>query len=102
MKKQYFPAFLFVLTIATPVFAQQILSVTSTVQAPYDNMSDLIRDHLTGSGVEILSVESNNDFRSVGFFHRWRLVHWPSARIDFDYWFCRGSYRTRQCVGFKR
>jgi subtilisin-like proprotein convertase family protein len=68
MKKQYFPAFLFVLTIATPVFAQQILSVTSTVQAPYDNMSDLIRDHLTGSGVEILSVESNNDPRSVGFF----------------------------------
>ncbi len=68
MKKQYFFAFLFALIASVPIFAQQILSITPSGQPPYDNMANLIRDHLTGAGVEILNVESNNDPRAIGYF----------------------------------
>ncbi|MFN0216275.1 MAG: choice-of-anchor L domain-containing protein [Saprospiraceae bacterium] len=68
MKKQYFTVCYLILFGYASVFSQQILSVTPSNQAPYDDMKKLIRDHLTGAGVEILNVESNIDPRSIGYF----------------------------------
>ncbi len=66
MKKEFFT--LFILCLSFSVSAQQILSVTPALQPPYDNMTNLIRDHLTGSGVEIISVQSDNDPAAIGYF----------------------------------
>lgn len=68
MKIRSFTTLLLVLFSSVAVFSQQILSVTSSVQPPYDDMPKLIRDHLTGAGVEMLSVESNSDPYAIGFF----------------------------------
>ena len=50
------------------VYAQQILSVTSSTQPPYDDLTNLIHNHLTGSGVQILSIDSNIDSNAIGYF----------------------------------
>jgi subtilisin-like proprotein convertase family protein len=68
MKKFSFTILLLILLSNTSIFSQQILSVTSASQPPYNNLTNLVRDHLTGSGIEILSIESSNSLFSFGFF----------------------------------
>jgi len=68
MKKLSLTTFLLVILVNTSIFSQQIMSVTSASQPPYDNLANLVRDHLTGSGIEILSIESSNSLFSFGFF----------------------------------
>jgi subtilisin-like proprotein convertase family protein len=48
--------------------AAQVLSVTPASQPPYDDMVELIKNHLTGQGVEILDVQFGGQAASVGFF----------------------------------
>jgi subtilisin-like proprotein convertase family protein len=68
MKNLSLTTFLLVILANTSIFSQQILSVTPASQPPYDNLENLVRDHLTGSGIEILSIESSNSPLSFGFF----------------------------------
>lgn len=68
MKKALIAAFLLSMFASASSFGQQILSVTAANQPPFDNLPNLISNHLTGAGIEILEVESSLDPRSIGFF----------------------------------
>ncbi len=50
-------------------FAQSLsLSVNSADHPPYDNMTELIKQHLVGAGIEVLNVEFDGVPQSVGYF----------------------------------
>lgn len=46
----------------------QFLDVSPGEIAPYNNLTDLLRDHLTGSGIEILDVQFDGVPAAVGYF----------------------------------
>lgn len=46
----------------------QLLEVTPGSQPPYNDLPELIRQHLTGAGVDILNVEFTGDPKAVGYF----------------------------------
>ena len=68
MKKQYLTTLFFVLISTIYGISQQFMSVTPASQPLYNNMESLIRNHFTGSGVEIVNVEYDNDVRAIGYF----------------------------------
>ncbi|MCE7926763.1 MAG: hypothetical protein DYG98_27305 [Haliscomenobacteraceae bacterium CHB4] len=54
---------------AGPLQAQQIqMSVTAGSQPPYNDLPELIRQHLTGSGIDILEVEYSGVPEAIGYF----------------------------------
>lgn len=55
------------LLLAQSVSAQ-FLDVAPGEIAPYNNMADLLRDHLTGSGIEILDVQFDGVPAAMGYF----------------------------------
>ncbi|MBL7803319.1 MAG: choice-of-anchor L domain-containing protein [Saprospiraceae bacterium] len=55
------------LLLAQSVSAQ-FLDVAPGDIAPYNNMADLLRDHLTGSGIEILDVQFDGVPAAMGYF----------------------------------
>lgn len=57
-------AFLFQVNVQ----AQQILSVTSAQLPPYNDVNQLIKDHLTGAGIELLDIQYNGDLSAAGYF----------------------------------
>lgn len=62
-----FPLLACCLALAMPASAQ-LLEVSPSQVAPYDNLADLLRDHLTGSGIEILNVQFDGSPAAVGYF----------------------------------
>src|SRR5690349_8396523 len=67
MIKNYFLALAALACFATPTFGQ-FLDVVSAETPPYNVAADLIRDHLTGPGIEILNVEFTGNPTAVGYF----------------------------------
>jgi subtilisin-like proprotein convertase family protein len=68
MRNQLLYAVILSIFAHSPLAAQQILSITPSDQAPFNDVQALIKNHFTGSGVEILDVSSSSDLRSFGFF----------------------------------
>ena len=56
------------LLFAAPTVQAQWLTITSAELPPYDVPAQLIRDHLTGPGVEILDVQFDGVPGAVGYF----------------------------------
>lgn len=55
--------------IAPTLQAQQLqMTVTAGSQPPYNDLPELIRQHLTGAGVDILNVEYAGEAVAVGYF----------------------------------
>lgn len=61
--------------LALPVFflaahslQAQLMQVTNANTPPYNDMTELIRQHLTGAGVDILNVEFLGEPAAVGYF----------------------------------
>ncbi|MFN0175891.1 MAG: choice-of-anchor L domain-containing protein [Saprospiraceae bacterium] len=68
MKKQLFALSIFVTCTFTLALSQQVLSVTPSTALPNNDVSELIRNHLTGAGMEILSVVYEGDPHAIGYF----------------------------------
>ncbi len=52
----------------TPALHAQLMQVTSGSTPPYNDLPELIRQHLTGAGVDILNVEFFGEPAAVGYF----------------------------------
>ncbi len=66
LKNLLFTAALLAL-LSTPASAQ-FLDAVSGELPPYNNPTDLLRDHLLGTGIEILDVQFDGDTAAVGYF----------------------------------
>jgi len=64
LKKSTFLVFFCLLTLS----AQAQMSVTDATTAPYNNLQNLIKNNLTGDGIELLEVVYMGESSATGFF----------------------------------